>query len=277
MARALRQLVDNGIYHVTARGNRREAIFLRDADYRVYLTTYAKLITEHEIHSIAFALMPNHVHLVLQDPRLQLPNFIRDLHSWYSQYLNTQHQHVGHVFQGRYYSGLCTSQEQLLTLLRYVHLNPVRAQLVSHPCDYPWSSMKYYISPHRQTFIRADILEIFQWPHTSAQQAFLDFTMSGMDSPQQRLHDEISTVKAGISPHLPQSLTSIARLIARQHGWDFGRIEAKDRTRGVSDERGQLIRALHQLQLFSIREIGATLGLKSSTVHNAIHKTNSGV
>jgi putative transposase len=130
MARRPRIFAPGLLYHVIARGNRREAVFLTQADYEAYLHQLAAYRTRYAVTLYAYCLMPNHVHLVVRTADAPLDRFMQGLQQSYTQAYNRRHGQVGHVFQGRYKALICGTDESLLTLVRYVHLNPVQAGLV---------------------------------------------------------------------------------------------------------------------------------------------------
>ncbi len=140
MSRPLRIEHANACYHVTARGDRRSTIYRTDSDRLTWLALLAETCKRFEFSVLAYCLMGNHFHVVVQTRQGQLSRGMRYLNSNYSQYFNRQHGLVGHVFQGRYHAVLCQENEYLLELLRYTVLNPVRAGLVAHPRHWLWSS-----------------------------------------------------------------------------------------------------------------------------------------
>jgi REP element-mobilizing transposase RayT len=129
-----------------ARGNRREAVFLDAQDYAWYLHRLAQYRREYGVTIHGYCLMPNHVHLVVRTGVEPLDRFMQGLQQSYTQHYNRRHEQVGHVFQGRYKALLCGTDEYLVTLVRYVHLNPVRAALVTHASDYPFSAHHAYLT-----------------------------------------------------------------------------------------------------------------------------------
>ena len=151
MPRALRVLVSGGIYHVTVRGNNRQPIFTDTVDYQRYLAEARRCFSEYPSSILAYALMPNHVHLVLQDHRGLLSRSMQVLNARYTRSFNQRHQRVGHLYQGRFYARLVDQDSYLLEVTRYVHLNPVRAQLVDQPERYPWSSYRSYVGLEKLT------------------------------------------------------------------------------------------------------------------------------
>lgn len=135
------RLVFPGIpHHVAQRGNRREPIFFEDADRHVYLHWLAEYCSKHRVSILAYCLMRNHVHIVaVPEGSDGLERVLRPLHTRYAQRINRAKQWKGHVLQGRYFSSALDSTH-LRAAIRYVERNPVRAQIVSHAEDYPWSS-----------------------------------------------------------------------------------------------------------------------------------------
>ena len=145
MARRPRVLGAGLLYHVVARGNRRETVFLGHRDYETYLQRLALYRARYAVTLHGYCLMPNHVHLVLGTTKAPLDRFMQGLQQSYTQRFNERYGQVGHVFQGRYKAFLCQTDEYLITLVRYVHQNPVRAGLVSRAEDYPYSGHRAYL------------------------------------------------------------------------------------------------------------------------------------
>src|SRR5262245_55645250 len=132
-------------YHVIARGNRQETVFLGRRDYETYLHRLTVYRARYAVTLHAYCLMPNHVHLVLGTAALPLDRFMQGLQQSYTQPFNRRHALVGHVFEGRYKARLCETDEYLVTLVRYVHKNPVRAGLAACAEDYPYSGHRAYL------------------------------------------------------------------------------------------------------------------------------------
>jgi putative transposase len=150
VARPLRIEYPNAFYHVTSRGNERRAIYRTKGDYERFLG-YLESATERygaKIH--CFCLMPNHYHLLLETPRANLRRIIHHLNTSYTNYFNVKTKRVGHLFQGRYRAILVEKDTYALELSRYIHLNPVRADLVKEPSQYPWSSYLAYVGGEKR-------------------------------------------------------------------------------------------------------------------------------
>src|SRR5262245_12978892 len=145
MARSPRVFGPGLLYHVIVRGNHREAVFLDASDYATYLRRLALYRARYAVTLHAYCLMPNHVHLVLGTAALPLNRFMQCLQQSYTQRFNRRYAQVGHVFQGRYKAILCETDAYLVTLVRYVHQNPVRAGLAARAEDYPYSGHRAYL------------------------------------------------------------------------------------------------------------------------------------
>jgi putative transposase len=142
MARPLRIEFDGALYHVTSRGNARRAIFLDDDDRQSFLERLDKVVDRFGWVCHGYCLMVNHFHLLLETPAANLSRGMQLLNGTYTQGFNRCHKRVGHVLQGRFKGILVEKESQLLELARYVVLNPVRAGVVRHPREFPWSSYR---------------------------------------------------------------------------------------------------------------------------------------
>jgi REP element-mobilizing transposase RayT len=128
-----------------SRGNGGEAIFQTDGDHRKFIEYIAKAAEKFGIIVHVYCLMPNHYHMVIETPESNLSVSIQWLNVSYACYFNARHQRHGHLFQGRFKSILIDKSEYLDVLSRYIHLNPVRANLVSKMSDYEWNSYRFFI------------------------------------------------------------------------------------------------------------------------------------
>jgi putative transposase len=140
MARPLRIQMAGLTYHVHGRGNGRMDIYLDDFDRRIFLEFLAEVVTAFNVICHAFCLMRNHYHLVVTTSDANLSGSIHTLNGRYGQWWNRRHEHVGHVFQGRFGAKIVQDDVHLLTVTKYVVSNPVRKRLVESPDQWPWSS-----------------------------------------------------------------------------------------------------------------------------------------
>lgn len=144
MVRPVRFELAGGVYHVMARGNEKKAIFRDDADRHAYIERLVACRKRFGFRLYAFCLMNNHVHLAVERGDVALSRIVLALHSAYAGDFNRRHGRVGHLFQGRYKAFLVEKDVYLLTLVQYIHLNPVRAGLADRPEEYRWSSDHHY-------------------------------------------------------------------------------------------------------------------------------------
>jgi len=140
MARPLRIEYPGAIYHITSRGNEKKAIFRDDQDRGALLSLLHRTNLRYHWLCHAYCLMDNHYHLVIETPDGNLSRGMRQLNGVYTQWFNTRHDRVGHLFQGRYKAIIIQKETHLLEVCRYVVLNPVRAHFTEKPDDWPWSS-----------------------------------------------------------------------------------------------------------------------------------------
>ena len=140
MSRPLRIEFAGAVYHLTSRGNARQDIVNDDTDRRTFLALLAHVVDRYGWRCHAYCLMDNHYHLLVETPRPNLSQGMRQLNGRYTQAYNRRHHRVGHLFQGRFKAILVEKDAHLLELCRYAVLNPVRAQAVPHPQRWAWSS-----------------------------------------------------------------------------------------------------------------------------------------
>jgi REP element-mobilizing transposase RayT len=144
MARPLRVDIPKGVYHVTARGLEKRRIVRDRADRQKWMELLSRVATRRDWQVYAWALLENHYHIFLRVPHADLSHGMHDLNAGYAIVFNRRHRRCGSLFQGRFKGILVQEEYHYWELTRYVHLNPVRAGLVSDPEAYPWSSCGFY-------------------------------------------------------------------------------------------------------------------------------------
>ncbi|MHB0915245.1 MAG: transposase [Thermoleophilia bacterium] len=176
------------LYHVMARGIERNVIFTDDQDREVFINRLGTVISETETPAYAFALIPNHFHLLLRRSRVPISRVMQKLLTSYAIYFNKRHNRSGHVFQNRYKSIICDEGIYFLELVRYINLNPVRAHLVETVNDLGW----YRYCSHRlimgnsslEWFDSAAVLAHFDSDLFRAKRAYSGFIMAGIGQGQ---------------------------------------------------------------------------------------------
>jgi putative transposase len=127
--------------HVVQRGNNRQVSFFAEQDYAVYLDKLKDYAKKYQVNVHAFVLMTNHVHLLMSpETDKGVSQLMQSLGRYYVMYINKTYQRTGTLWEGRYKSTLVDSDNYFLLVSRYIELNPVRANMVEHPAEYPWSS-----------------------------------------------------------------------------------------------------------------------------------------
>ena len=178
------------LQHVIVRGVERRDIFSDDRDRGRFLVRLSSLLEETETSCYAWALIPNHFHLLLKPVRFQLAVLMRRLLTGYAVTFNLIHGRVGHLFQNRYKSIVCDKENYLLELVRYIHLNPIRAGLVKtiEELDrYPWSGHSVLMGNGSLEGQGVDeILGHFGRTLTRARRNYRDFVSDGLGMGRRR-------------------------------------------------------------------------------------------
>ena len=158
MARPLRIEYEGAFYHITARGNERKKVFFSNADYERFKAYLEKAQDKYGYVLHCYILMHNHYHLLIETPNSNMSKLMHYLNGSYTGYINRRRKRSGHLFQGRYKSILVDADSYLLELSRYIHLNPVRANMVSTPEEYPYSSYTSFISRKKDDLVHTDLI-----------------------------------------------------------------------------------------------------------------------
>ena len=231
MPRQVRIEYEDAVYHVMARGNRREKIVRDDEDRIRFEATLEEVVGKMGWILYAYVLMGNHYHLVFKTPE---PNLVKGM-TWFqstvTKRFNARHRQRGHLFSGRYKAVLVEENDYLTTLLHYVHLNPVRAKLVRIQDGlekYPWSSLGDYILPpsRRRPWVAVAVgLEHMGYEDKAAGRRKWLAETEGLVS-KSRL------VRTGVTPMEGASLNTTLR-----RGWCFGTEEFKERMSGLLSDQ----------------------------------------
>src|SRR4051794_9805401 len=142
MPRRPREEEEGALNHVYGRGNDRRRIFRDDADHEAYLRQLAQVVSWFGWYCLAYCLMPNHVHLIIETPRANLGAGMQRLHGQYATRFNRRHGRSGHLFQGPYGATRIKDDAHLWTVVPYVVNNPVRAELAVAAADWRWGSQR---------------------------------------------------------------------------------------------------------------------------------------
>ncbi|MFD2367641.1 transposase [Pseudoduganella sp. GCM10020061] len=181
MARKPRIQYEGALYHVCSRGDRQEPIFEEDDDRYVFLELLGKAAAKYDLLFLAYCLMGNHYHLILQTRLANLSAAMQFINGVYTQRYNKRHSTCGHVFQGRFFASLVQVQPYMTEVCRYVELNPVRARLVQDPHEWKWSSYRAHIGLDERP-------------------SWLAFTLSDDGTPVEKLQADHTEIIDGAKP-----------------------------------------------------------------------------
>ena len=158
MARRPRLHAPGAFYHVTLRGNHRQPIFFRDADRDLLDNLVADSLERLAARLHAYCWMPNHLHMLVQVSDTPLGRLIHRIASAYARIVQKRLATTGHLFERRYHAVLVDADNYLLTLVRYIHLNPVQAGIVRNPADYAWSSHTVYLGRRSSAWVTTEFV-----------------------------------------------------------------------------------------------------------------------
>lgn len=278
MARRPRVVAPGLLYHVIVRGNQQQATFLSERDYHAYLERLARYRLKYDMGVWAYCLMPNHVHLLVETSGTPLAKFMQGVQQSYTQYFNQIHRKVGHVFQGRYKAIVCEKDRYLVALIRYIHLNPVRAKLVRRPEAYAYSGHGAYLTGRATVvFDPAPGLAVF-----GGQAAYRRSVDEGMGEGHQAdyytVEDQrflgterfVTRMRSSVSEDVPRrprvSLTRAVKAVAAALEVDPASLKSRDRSWGVSRQRTLTAYVLVRRYGFRVGDVAAQFGRDVATM-----------
>jgi REP element-mobilizing transposase RayT len=182
MGRTLRIAPADGFFHVTARGNRRQTVFVDDIDRSWFLERLTDVVERFEWNLLAYCLMGNHYHLTVHTPKATLSAGMQRLNGVWAQRFNWRHGFEGHLFERPFRSNLAETDETVQEFTRYTVLNPLRAGLVRAPAEWPWSSYRAsagHVPPPR-LLAASRLYELFARPGRDGRAAYVEFITAGL-------------------------------------------------------------------------------------------------
>jgi REP-associated tyrosine transposase len=184
MPRQPRLDIAGALHHVMLRGINRSSIFRDDRDRTAFLEQVGQILGEGQDRIFAWVLMRNHVHILFKSGKMGISTFMRKLLTWYALYFNRRHHRTGHLFENRYKSILCDEDKYLLALVRYIHLNPVRAKVIPTMEEldrYPWSGHGTIMGKAKYPWMDIDtVLSQFGNSSKQAKAEYRRFVREGM-------------------------------------------------------------------------------------------------
>jgi putative transposase len=278
MSRPLRIECPGAVYHITSRGNARQSIFLNDSDRERFLTILASTIKRFNWLCHAYCLIDNHYHLIIETPEGNISRGMRQLNGVYTQYFNRRHKTVGHIFQGRFKAIMVDKESYLLSLCRYVVLNPVRIGVVKGPSQWKWSSYRPTIGEvKRPPFLTVDwVLSQFGNNTSEAVVSYKRFVREGMkeDTPWKEVKGQIFLGTDDFTSQFKGLLKGKERIKEIPRGQRYAtRLSLEKllhkRNQGISDE------AIYEAYIsygYALKDIAEYVGVHYTTVSRTIKR-----
>jgi REP element-mobilizing transposase RayT len=285
MPRPLRLHVEGGFYHVILRGNHREAIFRAPEDYARLSELVAEVSGSCGLSVHAFCWMPNHMHLLIEVSDTPLGPAMMRLASRYARTAQWRRDTTGHLFERRYRAILVDSERYLCELLRYIHLNPVRAGLAADPAEYEWSGHRAYLGLATWTWLTTGpALARFGSHLPAARDAYSRFVREGIGKepdPQLKmgrqddpriLGDDAFVARASVRSG-PAAKPLVDVLIARlceQYGVDPAALKGSSRQRELAQLRVLVVHHALDARVATVSDLARRFGRSVSTLTESL-------
>ena len=287
MARRPRVFAAGLLYHVIVRGNQRRKTFRHDDDYQAYLDRLEKYRTQCQVRIYAYCLMPNHVHLLVETGSTPLAKFMQGLQQSYTQYFNRRYRKVGHLFQGRYKAIICDRDKYLLALVRYIHLNAVRAKLATRPERYRYSGHNSYLTDGTAKIVETTaVLKLM-----GGKKAYERFVLAGMGEDHNEAYyavedqrflgeagfgEEISREAEEISkPKRKKPLETMFKEVARRVKAAPELMRSRDRRWDISHKRAEAVAILVREYGYGVSEVAKYLGRDQANVSTMLSRLSA--
>jgi len=276
------------VSHITQRAAGKEPLFVEDRDYLYMLANMKDVTKKRSLEIYAFCLMPNHVHLLASPREDALDDVMRDLFSRYAMYFNRKYGRKGHLFAGPYRQAVCLDDSYLLAASLYIHMNPTRAEIVSDPRDYRWSSVKLFQNESApRSFVTADFVLRLLGRNTRERKRvysqLLDKSVSLAQGDVLEQSDAVRDLLRALARVFPGlfSVVTKKRQIAQRTGLELlDEKELEEKIKGTSAWRNRNSPETQEARRFLIEQliargykredIAAAFGVSIKTVYNAL-------
>ncbi len=274
MGRKPRVEFNGAIYHVIKRGNNREYIFRAEADKESLLTFLQHANKDNVYDLLGYAIMDNHYHLLIQTKKKPLQKIMQQVNNAYSKNYNKRYKRTDHVFGGRYKALLVKDDKYLLSLLRYVHQNPLRAKMCKELKDYPWSSDQYYRNNKKGQVYIEKILDMFSEDRNKAIQEYEKF----MDQKEpiikaKEFFEEGEVIGDYVETDKAQEKKTVAldQLLSQavENEADFHLIKSGSRKRYLREYKVSYVKAAVE-EGYTFKEIGANISISAEAVNKMV-------
>ena len=282
MPRAPRLHVPGGCYHVTLRGNHREALFETTADRSKLDTFVVDAMKRFDVRLHAFCWMTNHLHALVQVNGQPLGGFVQSVATRYARYRHEALDTTGHLFERRYGARLVAVDSYFLTVLRYIHLNPVSAQIANDAAAYPWSSHGAYLGTREIRWVTTELgLSLFGGERDTARRLYSEFiggeSDQTADDPNERAHPDddrilgddrfvASLAELRKTADTPVRLDELARDVCAAHGVPLDLVRSRASQHRLTPVRLDLLGRALGSGVATLTEVAGYLGRDASTL-----------
>jgi len=269
MARKPRIHYQGALYHVIVRGNNRAYIFKSRENKEEYKKIASKYKKRYRFKLYAYCIMDNHAHLLIEVDDIPLSKIMQGIQQVFTQHYNRKNKTTGHVFEQRYKSFLCGKDVYLLSLIRYIHQNPVRSKLIDD-INYQWSSHQEYLGNPGLTDINFP-LSLFAHHKNKAIKRYLAF-MDEMETQEVKLmiKEEETEVAKNIKERHKMAKEALIKIIEEVTEIKMDKIKGNTKSKRISDIRKLYIKNLKNYTDVPNKEIANLLEIGSSTVINVL-------
>lgn len=262
MPRQARILSESEVYHVMLRGNERKDIFFEDENKQRIIDTLLEKRKKSGFRLYAYCVMDNHAHFIIRTKDEPISIVFKRIGTSYAYYYNNKHKRVGHVFQDRFKSENIADDKYLISAVRYIHNNPVKARICKFAMGYKWSSINLYLNYEKGLLLLPeikDVLGIFSDNIHIAKMKFIEFSgqisddmFIDMDNEEKKMDRD--TVTDYINRYLEETKLSLECLKRREN-------EA---------HRARLIKELAGISGLSGRQISDIIGISRETIRRVL-------
>lgn len=282
MSRPPRLHVPGASYHVVLRGNHQESLFGSTTDRRVLNDIVGEVLTQYGSRIHAFCWMTNHLHALVQIADRPLGEIMQRIAIRYSRYRHKSLDTSGHLFERRHRAILVDVDSYFLTLLRYIHLNPVKAGIANDPADYPWSSHRAFLGAESISWLTTDFgLSLFSADLTQARAAYKRFILEPREGDDADLEEASLSDDSRIlgtdqfvaripsTPYKPRStltLDQLAETLCAEHHISAELLRSPSRARRLASVRATFSAQAIEQGIATLCEIARFLGRDSSSL-----------
>jgi putative transposase len=288
MPRPPRLHVPGGFYHVILRGNHREALFACETDRDRLNEIVADVIERQHARVHAFCWMTNHLHALVQVGERPLGGVMQRIAQQYARYRHRQLRTSGHLFERRYRAWLVDADSYFVTLLRYIHLNPVKARMVTHADEYPWSSHRCYTGQATIAWLTLDFgMSLFGSTEESARQQYRHFMAHDSYASEDRIFEQThpedprvlgtdrfmaSLVLPPFKPRSAISLSALVDAVCREHAVSPEIVRSVSRQRKLTAVRVEIAMRALDRRVATLVEVAAFLNREPASLSELLSR-----